>query len=267
MSGIGIRGYLLAALLAVAAIGIAVTGTLSIEQVVAAHTGDPRIIDDADILWAIGLWTKGEEVPGTGGQVIDDDTILDLIELWISGERVRAVALKEGRSITVTVRAEGLTLNYSRELYWNEGRFDQEYEEFSQDKARYLTGSAEGLLQDWSQYGIGVTDWAISFRVEYEETGKSSYSSLLRCEIHDAISKSGNRYSARFGWLLRPLGLDFIDDNFEETKDGLSWEGEINSVPTSIMVKLPPRDTIYEAWGQPNGHCHAHAWWIEIEED
>jgi len=61
---------------------------LTIEQAVAQHTGDPALIEDADILWAVELWIMGEPVPGTGGQVIDDAMILKLVELWIMGEPV-----------------------------------------------------------------------------------------------------------------------------------------------------------------------------------
>ena len=56
--------------------------TMSIAAVVAAHSGDPTLIDDADILWAIELWIEGTEVPGTG-KMIDDEEILKLIDLWI----------------------------------------------------------------------------------------------------------------------------------------------------------------------------------------
>lgn len=172
-----------------------------------------------------------------------------------------AAASQERQIITVEV--EELILNYSEELFWTKEQFDQEYREFLADKAGYLGDIEEDLLRQWSEYGIETTDWSVSFITEYEETGKAAYSTLVRCEVHNAISKSGDSYYARFEWLLRPLGLDFIDDGFEESTDGLSWEGTINGLPTTIIVKLPPRDSVYEAWHHPNGHCHAHAWWAE----
>jgi len=39
---------------------------LTLVAVVAANSGDPNLIDDQDILWAIGLWVEGTEVPGFG---------------------------------------------------------------------------------------------------------------------------------------------------------------------------------------------------------
>jgi hypothetical protein len=107
-----------------------------------------------------------------------------------------------------------------------------------------------------SRYNVHGTD----YEMEFDEAKEST---ILRCEIRDAVSKSGNRYTARFQWLLEPLGLDFIDDHFKEHKDGLSWEGKVNGVPTTIIIKAPPRETPYKAWHYPNGHCHAHLWWSE----
>ena len=70
------------------------------------------------------------------------------------------------------------------------------------------------------------------------------------------------KYSATFFWLLRPLGLDFIDSDFEESEKGLFWEGLVNGIPTSVSVDLPAIDrSVYEAWQHPVGHCHAHVWW------
>jgi len=63
---------------------------LTIEQAVAQHTGDPTIIEDPDIIWAIELWIASTPVPGTDALVIDDDKVLELVELWIAGTPVSA---------------------------------------------------------------------------------------------------------------------------------------------------------------------------------
>ena len=75
-------------------IDVTVTGppTLAIEQAVAQHTGDPTIIEDPDIIWAIELWIASTPVPGTPNLVIDDDKVLELVELWIAGTPVPAVS-------------------------------------------------------------------------------------------------------------------------------------------------------------------------------
>lgn len=63
-------------------------GCMTVTQAIAANSGDPSIVDDADISLAIQLWVMGEAVPGTCGQTISDAEILRLIELWIGGQPI-----------------------------------------------------------------------------------------------------------------------------------------------------------------------------------
>ena len=70
-----------------------------------------------------------------------------------------------------------------------------------------------------------------------------------------------NRGYADFLWLLTPLRLDFIDSHFEETNEGLFWNGILDGVNTSVKVLLPPQSVPYRAWQEPIGHCHGHVWW------
>lgn len=81
-------------------------------------------------------------------------------------------------------------------------------------------------------YDVDAGDFNFSF----DET---SHSTVTECHVYGKISKSGDEYVAHFSWFLDPLTLDFIDDNFEESKTGLSWEGNIKGVPTTIK-KQPP---------------------------
>ncbi len=81
-------------------------------------------------------------------------------------------------------------------------------------------------------YDVDAGDSNFSF----DET---SHSTVTECHVYGKISKSGDEYVAYFSWFLDPLTLDFIDDNFEESKTGLSWEGNIKGVPTTIK-KQPP---------------------------
>lgn len=55
----------------------------------------------------------------------------------------------------------------------------------------------------------------------------------------DAVSKTEDRYYTAFEWLIRPLGLDFVDDHFRETREGLFWEGQVNDIPAVIEAKFP----------------------------
>lgn len=163
----------------------------------------------------------------------------------------------------ITVEVNELNLNYRKVRFWKEQEFNQQYETFSTDKDKYLSDIAKNYRGKWSGYGVKINDWTIFFKSEYHKGGEARYSTTLKCVVHKAISKRDSEYYARFGWLLGPLDLDFIDDNFKESTEGLSLEGTCNTIPTSIMVELPPKDSIYQAWDHPNGHCHAHVWWTK----
>ena len=69
---------------------------------------------------------------------------------------------------------------------------------------------------------------------------------VLKCDIHGAISESEGEYYATFKWLLVPFGLDFIDDNFKEFEEGPSGEGEVGGIQTGITIKLPSQESVYE---------------------
>lgn len=99
-----------------------------------------------------------------------------------------------------------------------------------------------------------------NFNFSFNET---SHSTVTECHVYGKISKSGDEYVAYFSWFLDPFSLDFIDDNFAESETGLSWEGNINGVPTSIKIECPPQDSVYGLgpYGVGVGHCHAHIWW------
>lgn len=170
-----------------------------------------------------------------------------IIDEPIFGE---AVAGEHARNITV--KADDLVFHYQKESFWNEDQFSK----IIKDKDKFKRDQIERFDECMTK-GIYVT----SYKVEFDESRRST---TLRCDVHKAISKSGDRYTAEFEWLLDPLGLDFIDDNFIESKKGLSWEGYINGILTDIMVELPHQDVVYKAWQHLIGHCHKHAWWIEV---
>ena len=143
----------------------------------------------------------------------------------------------------VKVEAEGVTLYYQAESIWNEGEFStilQNRDSFTYDLIRKFT-------DDVSKQG-DREERVANACVRLNEDRKST---IFTCDIEGAVRKNGSRYNATFFWLLRPLGLDFIDDDFEESEKGLFWEGSINGIPTSIAITLPASI----------GHCHAHVWW------
>jgi len=100
------------------------------------------------------------------------------------------------------------------------------------------------LKEDLSRYGERG-EYAAGAEIIIDEKKKAM---VLKCDIHGAISESEGEYYATFKWLLVPPGLDFIDDNFKESEEGLSWEGEVGGIQTGITIKLPPQESVYEAW-------------------
>ena len=153
----------------------------------------------------------------------------------------------------VEVKADGLTLHYLRQSFWGEERFSN----YSANQAQFRTDFKDDFKRRLAKYNISASGYSFSF-------DSATQSTQIRCDIHDAISKTGNKYTARFQWLLNPLELDFIDNDFKESEKGLSWEGVIKGIPTTVIVELPTIDSlVYEAWKHPIGHCHAHAWWTK----
>lgn len=154
----------------------------------------------------------------------------------------------------ILVETEGTVVHYQGESFWAEAEFStilEAKDDFSSD----IIAKFENDLSKHGERG----EHAVNAYVEFNEDRKST---ILRCDIHSAISKRDSGYYAIFSWLLRPLGLDFIDDDFEESEKGLFWEGSANGIPTTVTVELPViHGSIYKAWAHPIGHCHAHAWW------
>jgi hypothetical protein len=126
------------------------------------------------------------------------------------------------------------------------------------NKAKFSSDLIANFVEDVSRHGEKCEEVAKA-NVEFNQGKRST---VLKCDIHGAISRTGNSYHATFFWLLEPLGLDFIDDHFEESERGFFWQGSVNDIPTTIKVELPTIDGfVYKAWEHPVGHCHAHVWW------
>jgi len=153
----------------------------------------------------------------------------------------------------IMVEVEGTIIHYQKQSFWNESEFSAILE----NKEEFKNAVIEDFTEKLSRYGERGES-AVGADVEFDETKRAT---VLKCDIHDAITKSDDSYRATFIWLLSPLGLSFINNKFEETKEELSWDGEVDGISTSITIKLPPQELVYEAWEQPVGHCHGHVWW------
>jgi hypothetical protein len=151
---------------------------------------------------------------------------------------------------SVEARVEDVIVYYREELFWSEYYFS----EITENQKEFTSFLIKKFEEDLSKHGEGGEN-TVQTNVEFDEARGST---ILTCEVHGAISRSNGSYHATFFWLLRPLGLDFIDDRFEHPERSLYWEGQVEGIPTKLVVKLPVSVT---AWGHPNGHCHAHVWW------
>lgn len=141
----------------------------------------------------------------------------------------------------IEVEADGLTCHYSRQSFWAE----EELSAHLANQAKFKADFKQDFEQREVKYNVSVSDYSFSFDT-------ATPSTVARCDIHDAITLSGeDEYRARFEWLLKPLGLDFIYGDFKESEKGLSWESSIQGIPISITLSFPASI----------GHCHAHVWW------
>jgi hypothetical protein len=126
----------------------------------------------------------------------------------------------------IRVEVEGTIIHYQKQSFWNESEFLAILENTEEFKNAVIQEFTEKL----SEYGEGG-EYAVGADVEFDETKKAT---VLKCDIHGAIRESDGEYYATFKWLLTPLGLSFIEDNFEESEKGLSWDGEVDGIPTKI---------------------------------
>ncbi len=55
-------------------------------RLIAEHSGNPNLIEDTDILWAISQWAKNE--PFNGDAPLSDKDVLNAIRLWSDGVAV-----------------------------------------------------------------------------------------------------------------------------------------------------------------------------------
>lgn len=150
----------------------------------------------------------------------------------------------------IKTSVENKTVTYRKESFYS----NQDFTIILKNKDKFSSQLVENLKNRISAHRGKVDNCKVKFNSKRTST-------ILTCNVLGVISKTGNKYYARFGWLIRPLGLDFIDNDFKETLTGLSWEGRIDGVPTIIKAKFPRTGELYKAWAHPTGHCHAHVWW------
>ena len=146
-------------------------------------------------------------------------------------EEVKTVEIKKIKD-EITAEAKGEIIEYQEESFYSEGDFAtilENQEEFNNQ-----------LINKFTQEIIGVT--AENCKVDLYESKKSA---ILKCDIEGA-RYSTNSYDMHF--LLGNWPFDLI--NFSKGERKLTYEGEINGIPTSIVFEFP----------FVLSHCHEHIW-------
>ena len=154
----------------------------------------------------------------------------------------------------ITLRGEELILNYSKEIYWSEKQFNQEYKNYSENKGKYLENFIENFSNMYLEPGLKANDWSISFESQYSlETEETTYLTFIRCKINGAATGTPKSPYFRTEWLLIPIlgrGVDLYNFNYLTDKI-LVYEGEIDHAPIKIAFEF----------SKPIGHCHYHIWY------
>ncbi|KPJ64030.1 MAG: hypothetical protein AMJ45_06520 [Syntrophobacter sp. DG_60] len=143
------------------------------------------------------------------------------------------------KKILIKTQVENTTIHYEKKSFWNVVGFSNILKSQEKFKLDQISEFKKGL-----RYGASASNC----KIEINELKKST---ILRCDVNNVISKYGDSYTAEFEWLLNPLRLDFLDNNFKRSEDMLSWEGKIEGIPTAIILNFPA----------PINNCHAHVWW------
>lgn len=113
----------------------------------------------------------------------------------------------------ISVRVEGTVLRYQRESFWSKDALLRILDK----KRDFESNQIKNFKDDLFKYGERG-EYATGLDVEFNKVANST---ILRCDVLGVVSKTGNSYQATFMWLLRPLGLDFINNKFSESKNGL----------------------------------------------
>jgi hypothetical protein len=132
----------------------------------------------------------------------------------------------------ILIEAEGEILRYFEEKRWAEGEFSILVE----DEDSFSSNQIEEFK---ATYQVNVGNFDV-------KTDKKEKSTILKCDVYIELRTS--YYD--FHWFLRPLGLDFLDDHFARSERDLSWEGSLDTVRTTILLKFPFKIS----------NCHAHVW-------
>jgi hypothetical protein len=194
----------------------------------------------ASIVLAVGIALYIIVSPGTGGASTQTSPYPT------TGHGVWSKPLK--RVIILRV-LDNMSISYMEQDIYDRGS----YEVITGNWSSYVEELKHMIREKYGSSGAGITDIRITRSDE-------NYSVIIIFYVTNRVW-SDDRVTADFLWFLNAWNLDFIDSHFNETDHGLSWNGVLDGVATSIEVIVPRQPGPYKAWGEPYGHCHGHVWW------
>lgn len=132
----------------------------------------------------------------------------------------------------IIIEVEGETLHYFEEKKWSEDEFSRLVE--AEDEF-----SSNQIEEFQATYQVNASNFDV-------ETPEKEKSTILKCDVYAEFRTS--YYD--FHWFLKPLGLDFLDDHFKRAERELSWEGSLDGVKSTVLLRFPFKIS----------NCHAHVW-------
>jgi len=106
----------------------------------------------------------------------------------------------------ITVEVEGTTIHYQKQSFWEENEFS----EILENKEEFENVVIQCLNEDLSRYGERG-EYAAGAEVIIDEKKKAT---VLKCDIHGAISESEGEYYATFKWLFIGVRIRDCDSNY-----------------------------------------------------
>jgi len=170
-------------------------------------------------------------------------------EVWKMKGGEKSLSKIEGISRIIDARIEGDKILFKMTIYYNVTVFNI-------------------IINNWDQYTHIITSELSMFMtrsisiknldIKYNDI---TFSVIITFDVYNAISRYGNECAARFTWLLRPLDLDLIYNDFKGYNNRLVWFGELNGVYYEVSILLPMQGKPYSKWSHPAGFSYVNVWW------
>lgn len=153
------------------------------------------------------------------------------------GEKPEAAKIVEIKEIKdeIETKTEGEIIKYREESFYSKDDFSVILENEKEFRSQLIEGLNKRLIRVEAE----------NFGIDFNQSKKSA---ILNCDIKGA-RYSTNSYDMHF--ILNGtarFGFDLY--GFKEVGKKFIYEGEINGIPTKIILEFP-----YEF-----GHCHEHVW-------